>query len=406
MTHATAIAGVVPRDVVTPRTIDDLVDAVRALHADRKPFAFVGGGTELDLGNAPRALDTVVRTTALDRVLEYAPEDQTITVEAGMTLAELDRLLGEHRQMLPIDAVDRERATIGGVIATNAFGRRRQRYGTMKDAIVGVGIVRPDGVRARGGGKVVKNVAGFDLPKLMVGSLGTLGAIVTATVRVHPVPETTRAALLRFDAGDGVAAAARALIAQRLEPESVALYNYAALVVTFAGTRGGVDAQIAALLGDIARKAGCADAAELTPLEREAYDQRERAVRRDGAWRARISAPPAFPVATLGSFVAASPLAVPVAYPLLGIALHAHANDASAPGDTGPGWDVTALRAHVERETRGTGAVVLHALPVSARASLDVWPPPRPAVLRTMRALKANFDPHGLCNPGRFAGGI
>ncbi|MEA2688067.1 MAG: glycolate oxidase binding subunit, partial [Candidatus Eremiobacteraeota bacterium] len=170
-----SIAGVTPRDVVTPRNIPELAEMVRELHGERKPFAFVGGGTQLELGNAPRALDTVIRTTVLDEVVDYTPEDQTITVQAGITLAELDGVLEPHGQMLPLDAADRERATVGGVVATNAYGRRRQRYGTAKDLIIGVGIVRPDGVRARGGGKVIKNVAGFDLPKLMVGSLGTLG---------------------------------------------------------------------------------------------------------------------------------------------------------------------------------------------------------------------------------------
>jgi glycolate oxidase FAD binding subunit len=400
-----AIAGVTPREIVAPQSIDELAETVRGLHADAKPFAFVGGGTELELGNSPRALDTVVRTSALDAVIEYAPEDQTVSVEAGMTFAELDRLLGEHDQMLPIDVVDRERATIGGAIATNAFGRRRQRYGTLKDAIVGITIVRPDGVRARGGGKVVKNVAGFDIPKLMVGSLGTLGAIVTATLRVYPVPECVRAAVLHFDTAGGVAKATRSIVKHRLEPESVALYNHSALVVTFAGTAGGVDAQMAVLLEEIAREAGCVDAAELTELERESYEQRERAVRRDGEWRARISAPPTTPVATLGSFLAAAPLAVPVAYPLLGIALEAHANNAAGEPEGGTGWDVASLRAYVAAETGGAGQVVLHAMPDAARGTVDAWPQ-APASFPIMRALKANFDPAGLCNPGRFIGGL
>jgi glycolate oxidase FAD binding subunit len=401
MTGSLAVAGVTPRDVVMPATIDELGGIVRELHAGRKAFAFVGGGTELDLGNAPRALDTVVRTSALDRVIEYAPEDQTITVEAGVTLAELDRVLGAHGQMLPIDVADRDQATVGGIIATGAYGRRRLRYGTVKDLIVGVGIVRPDGVRARGGGKVVKNVAGFDLPKLMVGSLGTLGAIVTATLRVYPVPASVRAVVLHFDGAAGVASAAAALVEQRFEPESVVVYNYGALVVTFAGTAVGVDAQIAAMLGAVATASGCVNAAELSDLERESYEQRERAVRRDGDWRVRIVAPPAYPIATLGSFAASPPLAVPVAYPLLGIALHAHAVDGPSPER-----HLIDLRENVSAQTRGTGAVIAHAIPAVARPNVDAWPTLPPAQLATMRAMKNNFDPHGLCNPGRFIGGL
>ncbi|HEY6236923.1 MAG TPA: FAD-binding oxidoreductase [Candidatus Elarobacter sp.] len=390
-----AIAGVVPRDVVTPRSVDELAQVVRELHDARKTFAFVGGGTHLALGNAPRALDTVIRMTALDAIVDYTPEDQTITVEAGITLAELDRVLEQHRQMLPLDVADRARSTVGGLVATNAYGRRRQRYGTAKDLIVGVGMVRPDGVRARGGGKVVKNVAGFDLPKLMVGSLGTLGAIATVTFRLYPIAQATRAAALTFEDAEGASAAARALLARQLEPESVALYNYDTLVVSIAGTQRGVDAQMTTLLDEIA-PATSARARDLSDLERESYEQRERAVRRDGAWRVRISAPPSAGVATLGSFVEAPPIAVPVSYPMLGIALHAYA-DAPAP--------VTGLRERVAAETRGAGHVVIAAMPDAARGTVDAWGPPPPS-FALMRAMKHNFDPHGLCNPGRFIGSL
>lgn len=399
--HTLRIAGVEPRAVVTPHDRDEFAATVRELHASRKSFAFVGGGTELELGNAPTSLDTVVRTVALDRLVDYAPEDQTITVEAGMTLAELDRILAQNAQMVPLDVVDRERATVGGVVATNAYGRRRQRYGTVKDAIVGVGIVRPDGTPARGGGKVVKNVAGFDLPKLMVGSLGTLGAIVTVTLRVHPVPQTVRAAVLHLETADQVTRALREVVARRLEPESLALYNYGALVATFAGTRGGVDAQLATVLGEVAAAAQ-ADGAELTALERESYEQRERAVRRDGAWRVRIVAPPAYPVATLGAFVAEPPVAVPVAYPLLGVALHAY-GEADEPQ---PGEHLEDLRAHVAAQTGGRGAVIVHAMPAAARGRCDAWSSAPVAELSLMRTLKQNFDPLGLANPGRFIGGL
>ena len=392
---AIAVAGVVPRDVVTPRSIDELATIVRELHDARKPFAFVGGGTHLALGNPPRALDTVVRMTALDAVVDYTPEDQTITVEAGITLAELDALLAQHGQMLPLDVADRTRSTVGGLVAMNAYGRRRQRYGAVKDLIVGVGIVLPDGVRARGGGKVVKNVAGFDLPKLMVGSLGTLGAIATVTLRLYPVAEATRAAALTFEFADDVTAAARALIERRLEPESVALYNDDTLVVSIAGMQRGVDAQMATLLDEIA-PATSARARELTELERESYEQRERAVRRDGAWRLCITAPPSTDVARLGAVVDVPPVAVPVAYPLLGVALRAYA-DAPAP--------LAGVREQVAAETRGAGQIVISAMPDTARATVDAWGPPPPS-FALMRAVKHNFDPHGLCNPGRFVGGL
>ena len=183
------VAGVEPRAVVEPHGVAELAACVAALYASDSSFAFAGGGTELELGNAPHSIDTQVKVTGCDAVIEYAPQDQTITVEAGLTLAAVNAVLANEGQFLAIDAAEPERTTIGGAIATNLYGGRRLRYGSVKDTIVGIEIVRPDGTRARGGGKVVKNVAGFDMPKLMVGSLGTLGAIAAATFRVHPVAE-------------------------------------------------------------------------------------------------------------------------------------------------------------------------------------------------------------------------
>jgi len=334
-----AIAGVVPRAVVTPRDVAELAAVVAALHAGRKAFAFVGGGTELELGNAPRALDTVVRTTALRHIVDYAPEDQTITVEAGITFAELDRILAEHGQMLPLDVPDRARTTVGGALATNAYGPRRQRYGTAKDLIVGVRLVRPDGTLVRGGGKVVKNVAGFDLPKLAVGSLGTLFGIVEATLRVYPVAEARARVAAILPTHDAIVPTAGAFVARRLEPEQHAA------------------------------------AERLLREQGAALAEAPASGARSGAWRARLAAPPA-----------ATPRGE-VAYPLLGIAWRI----AEGPLDLG------ALR-------RGATAVV-HALPLAARTTVDVWGPPPPS-FALMRALKANFDPHGLCNPGRFVGGL
>jgi glycolate oxidase FAD binding subunit len=401
-----SIAGVAPRELVKPRSVGELAEAVRALHAQRKPFAFVGGATHLDLGNAPRALDTVISTTALDEVVDYAPEDQTITVEAGITLAELDRVLAPHGQMLPLDVADREHATIGGAVAVNAYGRRRQRYGTAKDLIVGVGIVRPDGVRARGGGKVVKNVAGFDLPKLMVGSLGTLGAIATVTLRLYPIPAAGRAVALTLPSAESVRAVTRALVERRLEPESVALYNDVTLVVTFAGTKAGVEQQLCTLVDEIAPVARAA-ARELSELEREAYEQRERAVRRDGVWQFHITAPPAADVARIGSYVEGSPLAVPVAYPMLGVTLRAYSEDAvpTAVPESHSDSPIDDLRAHVAHETRGAGAVVITKMPDAFRPRVDAWGPSPPS-FPLMYELKKKFDPDGLCNPGRFVGGL
>src|SRR5207302_2779779 len=143
-------------------------------------------GTQLELGNPPDKIDAEVRTDRMRRIVDYSPSDMVLTAEAGVTLAEINAAAREHRQMLALDPPQPDRATIGGLVATGAFGPRRARYGAVRDLIIGVSLVRADGKIARGGGKVVKNVAGFDLPKVVCGSLGTLGLVGAAIFRLHP----------------------------------------------------------------------------------------------------------------------------------------------------------------------------------------------------------------------------
>ncbi len=392
------IAGVEPGRVVVPRDRTELAAAVRDAAAANARFAFVGGGTELALGNAPRALDVAFRTTALDRVVEYAAEDQTITVEAGITFAELDRILGEHQQMLPIDVPDRARSTVGGAIATNAYGALRHRYGTLKDLIVGVELVRPDGVVAHGGGKVVKNVAGFDLPKLAVGSLGTLAGIMTATLRVFPIPEVTRT--VRYSGTHPAFVAT--LEARQLDAQSIVWYaeedadgdgTYHGTIVTFAGSRVGTDAQIDRLRSIAAELDPGEELHDVGTDELVYYANLETMVRSGGDWRLRsvrlpetIAETPSFERAFATGAIAY------VAYPTIGTALVA------IDGGEPP---------HVEtmRGDGGASAVVIHAMPERYRATTDAWGPPPPA-FAVMRELKARFDPRGLCNPGRFIGGL
>jgi glycolate oxidase FAD binding subunit len=160
------IPGVAPERVYTPVSLDECAEVMAKTAREKMRVGFIGGGTALGLGRPPVGLEAVVRTEKLARVLDYAPSDMVLGVEAGVTLAEVQATAREHRQMLALDAPRPERATIGGLVATGAFGPRRARYGALRDLLIGVTLVRADGVIARGGGKVVKNVAGFDLPKI------------------------------------------------------------------------------------------------------------------------------------------------------------------------------------------------------------------------------------------------
>src|SRR5215471_5079574 len=240
------IVGVRPKLAFTPEKTEDAAALMAELAAQRLVVAFVGGGTHLGLGAPPARLDAVISTRRLTQIVEYAPSDQIVVAQAGITLSALQRKLAEAGQRLALDPPWPDRATLGGIVASNAFGPLRARYGSMRDLIIGVHFVRADGVAARGGGKVVKNVAGFDLPKLLVGSLGTLGLITTVTCRLHPLPEKQVTLLMP----NRTAASVRALVAQiraaQLEPAAVVALREGtgfAVSVRFEGFQAGVEDQ-------------------------------------------------------------------------------------------------------------------------------------------------------------------
>src|SRR5258707_14098055 len=151
-----------------------------------------GGGTKLEWGNSPVRADVILSTARLNRVLEHPWADLTVSVEAGCTIAKLQETLAKHGQRLALDPLWPRKATIGGVLSTNDGGALRLRFGALRDLIIGVTIALPDGTLASSGGKVVKNVAGYDLPKLVTGALGTLGVITRAVFRLHPLPLNSR----------------------------------------------------------------------------------------------------------------------------------------------------------------------------------------------------------------------
>jgi glycolate oxidase FAD binding subunit len=411
-----AVAGVVPARVVEPATLDEAAAIIAASARDGWRLAFAGGGTELGLGAAPEALDVLVRTTALDRVVEHAPLDQIVTVECGVRLGDLQARLGRHGQMLALDPPWAARATVGGVLATSAFGPRRARYGSGRDLVIGMSIVRADGVRARAGGKVVKNVAGFDVPKLMAGSLGTLAFIATATFRLHPLPEATATVLLP---GCDVAGVLRIVAAARdaqLEPDAVAVLDGERagagsggdldLGVRFAGWERAVAQQRERLAG-LARGLGLR--ADVVDAEGEAsFWARHQAARETlAAFRAKVALLPADPA--FGDVMARlrAPLAAArtVRYPTLGLAFIS--SSVAADGEDAAAIADAITEARRLAVARG-GSVVVHDAPPAVRARVDVWgaPPPERSALPLMRAVKARLDPDRRLAPGRFVGGI
>src|SRR5206468_913623 len=251
------VEGRTPDAAIFPGSVEE-VSAVIALVSELGlPVIPGGGGTAASVG-LPSARAGLVRgLRRLTRLVEHEPGDLTVTVEAGTTVGELQAALRGRGQWLSLDPADAERATIGGVLATNASGPRRHLYGTARDLLIGVTVVTAEGAIVKGGGKVVKNVAGYDLPKLFVGSYGTLGVIVEATFKLRPRPDDERLVCVSFDRLKDASAAVRALLASDLIPNAVDLMDApagaalglppapATLAVGFDGLGEQVDWQVA-----------------------------------------------------------------------------------------------------------------------------------------------------------------
>src|SRR5712692_6949046 len=185
---ADAVAGVQPKLIVDPGTEKELAEVLRLSNEAGLAVIPRGGGTKPRWGNPPSRADLILSTARLSAIIEHAWADLTVTVEAGCTIQRLQETLAQHGQRLALDPLWPKKTTIGGVLSTNDSGALRLRYGALRDLIIGVTIALPDGTLASSGGKVVKNVAGYDLPKLVTGALGTLGVITRAVFRLHPLP--------------------------------------------------------------------------------------------------------------------------------------------------------------------------------------------------------------------------
>ena len=217
------IDGVAAQRRIAPTSAAELAEAVHAADQAGQAVAPVGGGTQLELGMPPARLDVVIETTALDRVVEYEPADLTITVEAGIRFSRLQSLLAEQGQFLALDPPAEDDATLGGLIATNASGPLRFAYGTARDLVIGTRVANPDGALTRAGGRVVKNVAGYDLNKLYIGSLGTLGIIVELSLKLAPIPPASASVIAQFADLDGVRGVLNAVVHSPLSPLAVEL---------------------------------------------------------------------------------------------------------------------------------------------------------------------------------------
>jgi len=396
-TPADAVEGVAPGMVIEPG--DAAAVAGVLSRANQAGLAVIprGGGTKLDWGRPPRRADLVLSTARLDRVLEHAWADLTATVEAGCSVARLQAALAEHGQRLALDPLWPERATIGGILATSDDGPLVARFGSLRDLIIGITLALPDGTLAKSGGKVVKNVAGYDLPKLATGSFGTLAVITQAAFRLHPLPRDTRTLTFAAPAVEPLCELALAIQGSHLAFVALQLRaagsGASALDVGFEGTRAGLDAQERAVL----RLAAGVARADPPPLVWRAREELWRG--REPGVTGKFSVLPS-QLAEFCAMVREVALAWSLVAQALGVG-HVRLEGGGGPGDALVGA-LEQLRADLE--ARG-GTLVLLRCPQDVKSRLDVWGSPGDA-LPLMRRVKAQLDPVGILNPGRFVGGI
>lgn len=401
-----AVAGVMPGYVVAPGSVEETGEVMKLAQLHGMRVAPRGSGTKMGWGGPPRALDLIVSTERLNRVIEHAAGDLVVKAEAGTKLREVQDQLASAGQMLALDPPERE-ATLGGIIVTNASGASRLRYGTVRDLLIGITVVLADGTIAHAGGKVVKNVAGYDLGKLFTGSFGTLGLVAEATFRLHPLPRATRTVLIDLSDPDVMGAAVLAVMGSDLVPSALELVwpvaaDVGSLAVLFGGVELGVRAQSDSAM-DLLARYGCPRVLD-GEEEWDLWEGIGRLPWSPGEVGLKISSVPTeLPRILRGvrDLSASSPIgASVVAHAGSGIIL-VGLNDGNAP----------LLSTTVERlrgiATGGGGSLVVLEAPVEVKAAVDVWgPPPAGGALPLMRRVKARFDPAGTLNPGRFIGGI
>ena len=387
----------IPMPPHLPTSAAELAELVTIANLDRSPLIVAGNSSKLDWGGIVSGAKSIVSTQKLDRLIAHAVGDLTITVEAGMQFAKLQEILATAGQFLPLDPAYPDRATIGGIIATADTGSLRHRYGGVRDLLLGITFVRADGKIAKAGGRVVKNVAGYDMMKLFTGSYGTLGILTQVTLRVYPVP-TTEGTVILTGSVDRLAKVAKILLASTLTPiaadvvstafsQHLEISNTPSLVVKFATIPESIAQQSAQLL-EIAKGLGL----------------------KGGIWQGAQAAQLWSSIQTgiWGDRPIGCKLGVRLTAAVETIDLLDRLTDNTAKGvihlNSGIGaiaisdsHHIAPLRSHCE--SAGGFLSVLQA-PVDVKQQLDVWGY-RGNAVPLMRQIKQQFDPFDLLNPGR-----
>jgi glycolate oxidase FAD binding subunit len=383
-------------DVLQPANVDEVAGALARASRAKLRVAVHGGGTKVGWGATPPPADVGISTRRLDAVVAHRYGDLTATVQAGATLAAVNRELMRHGQWIPLDPPSPDRATIGGIVATNDAGPRRHRYGTPRDLIIGVDIVRIDGTAAKSGGIVVKNVAGYDLARLMTGSFGSLAVITSATFKLYPIAPASRTLVMDL-AFDRLEAILSTVTASQLTPTAIELEtNPLRLLVRFESIEAAATEQ-ARQAARIAESNGAATTIVAGADETSLWEAHERRIWEGEGAVIKLTLLPTDLIATLAWLASTGEAWEMIGRAGVGALLLRADGDAAAQARV-----LTGLRA---RFAPGRGSAVLVRGSETLKGLVDVWGPPGDS-LPLMRAVKQRFDPDGLLNPGRGPFGL
>ena len=376
----------------------------------------VGGGTQRSLGNPPRGYDLALDMRGLDRLIQYEPADLTVTVEAGMPVGKLGRILAAEGQFLPLEAPRPWAATVGGVLAAAAFGPMGLTYGFPRDWLIGVKVVNADGRVTKGGGRVVKNVTGYDMNKLYTGSLGTLGVIVEASFKVAPRPAASTTLTAGFRSLEAAMSGAWALLEGYGGPNALSLLNGDAAEGLGLGRQGYL--VLARFLGREGVVRGRVERAKSALKGGGWVEIGELEAAQEGlSWQRLVDMPWVDDRVPLSIRCSVLPSEVEKLLNRLEEVEHwtlKHGLVADVGlglvrsiswGDVPPREFEERLERVAGRKSASGGAWVVEKCPPEVKRGRDVWGPLPPG-LRIMRRLKLALDPHGILNPGRFVGGL
>ena len=416
------IEGKTAKVVVLPQTVEEVSEIMKVASSESLAVIPWGGGTKIGFGREPNRADIVLCTGRLNQVLEYEASDLVAATQCGITLKEFQRFLREKNQFLAIDPPHLENgATVGGIIATNDSGPRRLRYGTMREFLIGIKVVRSDGAVVKGGAKVVKNVAGYDIPKLYVGSFGTLGIIVEGIFRLYPIPELSQTYIVSFSALEVLQGAVDSILNSSLVPTCLETLSPSltdcisdklslnisrgkyALAIRMESVEKAVRDQISKVKAICGERNGQGISIDGS-LEETLWEEI-----REFPWR---NSPNSKAVCKASVLITD----VPRIFQALRELSNDHGVRVYASSRAGNGIVIVSMEGEISPLIEATsslhnlvsslkGNLMIQDAPSYVKAQLDVWGEIG-APLKVMERLKSLFDPNNILNPGRFVGGI